>query len=93
MTGLNQGHIHTTGVNQGFVQSSGLNTGYAQGGTTIIEETRTTTDRHLGGTGFIQEGYGQSYGQQQYLGDNQTYVQEVDEFGRPKKAGFFQNLK
>jgi hypothetical protein len=37
----------------------------------------------------MQEGYGQDA----YLGNNNTYANEVDEFGRPRKAGFFQNLK
>lgn len=80
--------FQTTGVSQGFNQ--GYNQGFSTGGQTIIEETTTThTDRIIPGAA---QGYGYSAGNT-YLGDNQTYVNEVDEFGRPKKAGFFNNLK
>jgi len=57
--------------------STGGNLGYGQTGLTQ-------------GTGFSQ---GAGYNQGTYLGENQVYNNEVDEFGRPKKAGFFSNLK
>jgi hypothetical protein len=52
----------------------------------VIEETYST-DNNLG------TAYNQGYNQGTYLGENQVYNNEVDEFGRPKKAGFFSNLK
>jgi len=56
----------------------------------VIEETYGNSTGLTQGTGFAQ---GTGYNQGTYLGENQVYNNEVDEFGRPKKAGFFSNLK
>jgi hypothetical protein len=62
----------------------------------VIEETYSN-DNNLGtgynqGTGFNQGtglNQGTGYNQGTYLGENQVYNNDVDEFGRPRKAGFF----